>query len=98
MKMKKLFLMALVTLVLGGNVLTTQAAQCIHKNTTASFNSKKTTYTHMTTISGLNGSIALIDCKVERSYLVKKTTCDFCGTIVENWESLMSEIHSVSHN
>lgn len=52
----------------------------------------------MTTISGLNGSIALIDCKVERSYLVKKTTCDFCDAIVENWESLMSEIHSVSHN
>lgn len=100
MKIKKLFVMALAAMVLGGSTLCVQAADCPHKLRTVYYGiaEPQSTYTHMVTINGLNGTIALMDCTVTVYSKSGWERCNACG-ILMNYETISAgQTHSVKHN
>lgn len=100
MKIKKLLVTALATMVLGGSTLCVQAADCPHHYSIVYYDEAKpqSTYTHMVTINGLNGTIALMDCTVTVYSKSGWEKCNACGILLSHEIIPAGQTHSVKHN
>lgn len=97
--MKKIFVVALMTIFFAGSTRVDAAAGCSHANTRLQIRTEKTYYHHEAKVNCINGMCQVVACEVRRGADKAVEVCTHCGEELGTGDiTAEREYHSVEHD